>query len=220
MESLKKIELAKFFEFVEKNICKLTQTQKKQYFVFYKLLYYNNLSINLISRKECNIIDRHFINSVILAYYLQQMRFCTLLDIGSGGGFPGVVLKILFPDALFVLNDSIRKKTDFLRNVVEELKLKNIRIENRRAESLIRDYPTTFDIITARAVTSLRELFSISKPLIKVNGIMFFYKGKNFSKEFSELQEHHHPSQIEVIPMTKLSFVPASQEGCLIRITP
>lgn len=207
-----------FFEFVDSNIIKLSQVHKKQYTKYYNLLINNNLSLNLLSRKEKNVIDRHFINSVILAHYTKPEKHKMILDIGTGGGLPGMILKILFPDINFVLADSIKKKTDFLLKTCDELELEKIQIVNERAEKLKEIFPEHFDMITARAVAPLKDLYRISKPLIKPDGDMFFFKGKNYHQEFAELNRLKENFTIDVFPMTSLPFVPKSHNGVIIRI--
>ena len=215
-ESTENIEY--FFDFVEKNICPLTQTQKKQYNEYYISLIYNNLRFNLFSRKEQNIIDRHFINSVLLALLMKFNSSDNILDIGTGGGFPGIILKILFPEASFVLVDSVRKKTDFLNQLVNDLNLKKITIENVRAENLRNKYSKQFDIITARAVAPLIELFQFSKPLIKPNGEMMFFKGKNFHDELNQLYDMKERTEQKIIFLSDIPFVSESQNGIIIKI--
>ena len=207
-----------FIEFVEKNISPLTQTQKKQYMQYYNLLLINNLNTNLFSRKEFDIIDRHFINSVLLSHFLNIHSTQSILDIGTGGGFPGIILKILFPETLFVLADSIKKKTDFLLSIVCELKLDNIIIENSRAENLNKKYFKHFDVITARAVAPLEDLFQISKNLIRDNGEMYFFKGKNFQKELNGLMNIKLKPHIDILPMTLIPFAPDSHNGVIIKL--
>ena len=220
MESIKKNykNINDFIDFVEKNISPLTQNQKKQYSLFYNLLLINNLNMNLFSRKEVDIIDRHFINSVLLSHFLKIQSTHKILDIGTGGGFPGIILKILFPDNLFILTDSIKKKTDFLLSVVRELKLDNIIIENGRAENLNKKYFKHFNVITARAVAPLTDLFQISKSLIRDNGEMYFFKGKNFQEELNALINIKLNHRIDILPMSQIPYAPESHNGVIIKL--
>lgn len=220
MESIKnKTEnINNFFDFVERNISRLTQTQKKQYSLYYNILLINNLSVNLFSRKESDIIDRHFINSVLLCHFLKIQSTHMILDIGTGGGFPGIILKILFPDNLFILADSIKKKTDFLLSVVSQLKLDKIIIENDRAENLNKKYFKHFDVITARAVAPLMDLFQISKNLIRDNGEMYFFKGKNFQEELNSLININLKPRVDILPMSQIPYAPDSHNGVIIKL--
>ncbi len=207
-----------FFDFVDLNFVKLSQFQIKQYVKYYDLLINNNLSLNLFSRKEKNIIDRHFINSVILAHNISHEKHKTILDIGTGGGLPGMILKILFPDIDFVLADSVKKKTDFLKKTCDDLELNKIQIINERAEKLDKLFSSHFDVITARAVAPLNDLFRISAPLMKPDGEMFFFKGKNYLQEFADLKRIEKNITVNVFPMISLPFVPKSHNGVIIRI--
>ncbi len=207
-----------FIEYIEKNICGLSQVQKKQYVCFFKILLNNNLKYNLYSRKEKDIIERHFINSILFAYYFKLNSKDNILDIGTGGGFPGIILKILFTDSSFVLVDSIKKKTDFLKCAVSELGLKNIIIENNRIENLQKKYTGFFDFITARAVASLDQLYLFSKELVKPNGTMVFFKGKNYEKETGFLEVKGERPEFEILHFSEIPFASGSQDGVIVKI--
>jgi len=128
------LNLNKFLQHIDKHILETNGIQKSQFGVFFKLLVDWNSKINLISRNEKNIVDRHFLNSASVAHFVKFNPEDKIIDLGSGGGFPGIILKILFPDSYFVLTDSVGKKTDFLMVVVRELGLNNIEIINDRSK--------------------------------------------------------------------------------------
>ena len=122
-----------------------------------------NAKINVISRKDIDgLYDHHVLHSLAIARYLQtvpglyeQFASATVLDLGTGGGFPGIPLAILFPSASFVLCDSVGKKTIVAQAVASSLGLSNVQVVNARAESL----PGPFDFVVSRAVASLVDFY-------------------------------------------------------------
>ena len=119
-----------------------------------------NNKINVISRKDIeNIYIRHILHSLSIAKFIKFRKDATILDLGTGGGFPGIPLAIIFPDANFILVDSIRKKISVVNEVVNELELKNINSYWSRAEDL--DY--SYDFLVTRAVAKLPTLIDWSK---------------------------------------------------------
>ena len=119
-----------------------------------------NNKINVISRKDIeNIYIRHILHSLSIAKFIKFKRDATILDLGTGGGFPGIPLAIIFPDSNFILVDSIRKKIDVVDEVVKELELKNINSQWSRAEDL--DY--SYDFLVTRAVAKMPTLINWSK---------------------------------------------------------
>jgi len=119
-----------------------------------------NSKINVISRKDIeNIYIRHILHSLSIAKFIKFKRDATILDLGTGGGFPGIPLAIIFPDSNFILVDSIRKKIAVVDEVVKELGLKNINLQWSRAEDL--DY--RYDFLVTRAVAKMPTLINWSK---------------------------------------------------------
>ena len=119
-----------------------------------------NSKINVISRKDIeNIYIRHILHSLSIAKFIKFKRDATILDLGTGGGFPGIPLAIIFPDSNFILVDSIRKKMAVVDEVVKELGLKNINSQWSRAEDL--DY--SYDFLVTRAVAKMPTLINWSK---------------------------------------------------------
>ena len=119
-----------------------------------------NSKINVISRKDIeNIYIRHILHSLSIAKFIKFKRDATILDLGTGGGFPGIPLAIIFPDSNFILVDSIRKKIAVVDEVVKELELKNINSQWSRAEDL--EY--SYDFLVTRAVAKMPTLINWSK---------------------------------------------------------
>lgn len=108
-----------------------------------------------------------------------------MLDIGCGAGFPGLVIKIVFPNVKLTLLDSNNKKTTFCKNLVDKLNLKNVEIINERAEIYIKDKREYYDLVTARAVKNLPVLNELAIPYVKTNGLFIAMKS-NIDNELSE----------------------------------
>ena len=153
-----------------------------------------NSKINVISRKDMEgFYDHHVLHSLAIAYYLKTMRpeeyrslssgetGTTVLDLGTGGGFPGIPLAILFPNARFTLCDSIRKKTVVASEVARELGLENVSVVNARAETL----PGKFDYVVSRAVASLVDFFPWVKG--KYSKSILYLKGGDINEEIAEM---------------------------------
>ena len=147
-----KIILDQFPDLNEKQITKLSSLKN-----IYETW---NSKINVISRKDIeNIYIRHILHSLSIAKFIKFKSDATILDLGTGGGFPGIPLAIIFPDSNFILVDSIRKKIAVVDEVVKELGLKNINSQWSRAEDL--DY--SYDFLVTRAVAKMPTLINWSK---------------------------------------------------------
>ena len=141
-----------------------------------------NSKINVISRKDIDsFYCHHVLHSLAIALYLNQegLSFdgCGVLDLGTGGGFPGIPLAVMYPQARFTLCDSIGKKIKVASSVAQELGLANVECVNARAESLER----TFDHVVSRAVTSLENFYPWVKDSYK--GSIFYLKGGDVETE-------------------------------------
>ncbi len=161
-------------EFIEKlkelNII-LTSEQLNQLEKYYELLIEWNKKINLtriIERKDVYL--KHFYDSITLIKAIDLTKEQELCDIGTGAGFPGIVLKIVFPNLNITLVDALNKRIEFLKLVIKELNLKNINAIHERAEVFIRKNKNKFDIITCRAVAKLNIISEICIPGLKING--------------------------------------------------
>lgn len=148
-----------------------------------------NEKINLTAITEDNEVDvKHFLDSLSLfkTKYLEGEK--SLIDIGTGAGFPGIVLKIYNEDLKITLLDSLNKRIKFLQLVVDELNLENIEAVHARAEELGRseNYREKYDIVTSRAVANLSTLLEYDMPFVKVGGYFIAMKGPEYKVELQE----------------------------------
>ena len=163
----------------------LTQEQEDQLEKYYEMLVETNKTTNLtrITNKE-DVYLKHFYDSLTTVKVLDLKNNLNIIDIGTGAGFPGIVLKIVFPNLKITLLDSLNKRIEFLNKVIKELKLKNIETVHSRIE----DYDKQFDIVISRAVAKTNILVELSYDLLKKDGYFIFLKG-NIEEELKE-SEH------------------------------
>ncbi len=137
---------------------------------YYDMLieYNNHTNLTRITEKE-EVYLKHFYDSLTLIKAI-KLDSQSILDVGTGAGFPGLVLKIVFPTLDITLVDSLNKRIIFLNSVIEKLKLKNIKAIHARAEEYVKENKETFDIVTSRAVANLQVLSELCIPAVKVNG--------------------------------------------------
>ena len=155
-----------------------TSNQLLQLEKYYELLIEYNKVMNLtaITKKE-DVYLKHFYDSLTIYKVIDLKDNLTLCDIGTGAGFPGLVLKILFPNLKITLVDCLNKRINFLNKVIEELNLKDIETIHSRIEDYGLYNREKYDIVTARAVAPLNILLEYSIPIVKVNGYFIPLKG-------------------------------------------
>jgi len=164
----------------------LSETQKNQFTKLKGLYTFWNAQINVISRKDIDeLYNRHVLHSLGIAKVLEFKKNTAILDVGTGGGFPGIPLAILFPESNFYLVDSIGKKIKVVNEIVKELQLKNVKAEHIRAEKVKGE----FDFIVSRAVTNMDDFVKwVRKKIAKKqrhtlkNGILYL-KGGDLTEE-------------------------------------
>lgn len=174
-------------EKVEKLGIELNDYQVKQFYNYMKLLIEWNKKINLTAIIDPeDIILKHFIDSLTIAKYINEKD--KIADIGTGAGFPGIPIKILKPENEMLLVDSLNKRIKFLEMVIQEDKLKNIKILHGRAEEIGHNkaYRGNFDVVTSRAVAKLNILLEYMLPLLKLGGKCICLKGPNIEEELEE----------------------------------
>lgn len=178
--------ISEFIEELKKLNIEPTQKQLEQLNRYYELIVEYNKVMNLtgITEKE-QVYLKHFYDSLTIAKVIDLNKEATLCDIGTGAGFPGIVLKILFPNLKITLIDSLNKRIEFLKIVIKELNLNNIEAIHTRAEEYAIKNIEKFDVVTSRAVAPLNILLELSIPLLKTNKYFISYKG-NISREIIE----------------------------------
>lgn len=172
-----------FKKALEKLDILLTEEQERKLEIYKEFLREYNTHTNLTAIKdEEGIYLKHFYDSLTIHEYIKKDR--KVLDIGTGAGFPGMVLAIFNQDSHFVLLDSNNKKITFLRQLKEKLDLQNVELIQSRAEEYVSKHLEEFDIVTSRAVADLRILAELSLPALKINGYFIPLKA-NIEKEIS-----------------------------------
>lgn len=177
------------FDIVTKYFPNLTDLQKSQYAQLFDLYTYWNDQINVISRKDIDLLyERHILHSLGIAKIMEFLPGENVLDVGTGGGFPGIPLAIMFPETQFHLVDSIGKKIKVVQEVASALQLQNVKATHSRAEHV----NEKFDFVVSRAVTQLKDFypwikdkFSKNSKNTLPNGILYL-KGGDLTQEIAE----------------------------------
>ena len=169
--------IEEFIKEVEALGLNVTEEKLKQLDTIYNTLVETNKTMNLtrITEKD-DVYLKHFYDSLTLAKVYDLSKVNTLCDIGTGAGFPGLVLKIFYPNLEITLVDSLLKRVKYLNNLIDKLQLTGIKAYHNRAEDLISD-GKKFDIVTARAVSALPKLLLWTMPLVNKNGSFLAMKG-------------------------------------------
>ncbi len=198
----------------------LSQIQLNQFEIYYNELLKWNPKANLISKRDENrIVERHFLESALLSFLNEFQGQLSVLDLGTGGGFPGVPLKIITPNLQMVLLDSKRWKGLFLRDLIEALELQNTEVLCERAEAAAKnkEYRNRFDRVVCRAVTDLNALYRLSRPFLKSGGNLVALKGSRLNNELNRFKAEYPGVSFEVKPFPGKS-VPHLKNLCLVII--
>lgn len=186
-----------------------TRTERLAYFA--QLVADKNKKINLISKRDSDsIIEKHIFISAYISKYLPE-KITKFLDIGTGGGFPGIPLAIMRPDIRGILADSTTKKIEVVKEFIDKLKLSNIVAENHRVESeeFISKHGNSFDLIVSRATVPLIILFRYAIPLIKEKAYLMAMKGGDLTDEFKKA-ELKYKSYIRKSTIYELHYKPTN----------
>ena len=175
-----------------KQVVNPTDEQLEQLKKYYDILVVESNKYNLTSIKELDeVYIKHFYDSLLLSKSFDLTKDLSLADIGSGAGFPGLVIKIMFPNLKITLIEPTLKRCNFLNLVINELGLKDINVVNQRAEEYISNNRESFDLVTARAVAPLNILLELSVPFLKVGGYFLAMKGSSAIDELKEASKSY-----------------------------
>lgn len=179
-----------FLEEANKNNIKVNDNELENLYEYMLGIIEWNDKINVTAiTQEKLFIVKHFIDSLLINHYLQGKE--KIIDIGTGGGFPGIPLKILNKEKKFTLIDAVNKKLNVIRDLSEKIGLVNLEIIHTRAEDLAskKEYREMYDVATTRAVSNLSTILEYMLPFVKVGGIAVCMKGPNYKDELEEAQK-------------------------------
>ncbi len=200
----KKSELQQIKEAFAELEIQLTDRQTEQFYQYYELLVETNKVMNLTAITEfAEVLTKHFVDSGALAKITDLNQCRKLIDIGTGAGFPGIPLKILFPHLKVTLLDSLNKRIRFLQQVVDQLGLEDVELLHGRAEDYAhkKEYREKYDLCVSRAVANLSTLSEYCIPYVKKDGYFISYKSGKIEEEL------------------KLAEYAIKQLGCMINKT-
>ncbi len=206
-------------EIIKKYFADFTPQQIEQFYSLKNLYAEWNQKINVISRKDMDhFYEHHVLHSLSIATQFDFPDGYEIMDLGAGGGFPGIPLAIFFPEVQFHLVDSINKKLKVVQAIAEAIELKNVTVQHSRVEEIKN---RQFDLVVSRAVAPLKELWYWSKPLLKKKPIdqpkklkgLICLKGGDLKKEIAESG-----CQVKVWPIDSIFEEPFFQEKFIIKI--
>ena len=170
----------------------LTARQEEQLLLYYEKLVETNKVMNLTAITEFDdVVVKHFLDSLSIAAYLPMEKVSSMIDVGTGAGFPGIPLKIMFPQMSLCLLDSLMKRIRFLEETSESLSLKMVRCIHGRAEETARDKNCreAFDLCVSRAVSNLATLAEYCLPFVKPGGYFVSYKSGDIDEELAKAEK-------------------------------
>jgi len=191
-----------FIEELKKLNIKLTEEQLEKLEKFYNLLIEWNEKINLtrITEQE-EVYLKHFYDSLTITKVIELNKVETLCDVGTGAGFPGIVLKICYPNLKITLIDSLLKRVNYLNEIIKKLELKDIKAIHTRGE----DFKEQFDVVTSRAVANIEKLLKYTMHLVNKNGQMIAMKG-NIEEKLTKSVENKINKKYQIVNIEKFNL--------------
>lgn len=192
MSEFETYDMTKFLENCKKMDITLSTRQQKQFIRYYELLIEWNSFMNLTGITDFQeVLQKHFEDSLAVVKGIDLNNIHSVMDVGTGAGFPGLPLKIAFPHLRVVLLDSLGKRVKFLNHVIEELELDDITAIHGRAEDFARkeEYREQFDLVVSRAVANLSSLCEYCIPYTKLNGQFISYKSGKIEDELEQAKK-------------------------------
>ena len=175
-------------EIFEKYSIQTSQHQQQMFDEYFSMLVETNKHLNLTAiTEERDVLIKHFLDSVLPEKLIPQNA--TIVDVGTGAGFPALPLKIVRPDLKVCLVDSLNKRINFLKSVCDQLRLENVSAVHSRAEDFAKNNREKFDVAVARAVAQLNTLVEYLLPLVKVGGVAVIYKSSKLEEELKDAKK-------------------------------
>ena len=203
-----------FIKYLEELNIYPTQDQLNKLDKFYHLLISWNEKINLTRiTEEKDVYLKHFYDSLTITKEIDLSKVNTLCDVGTGAGFPGIVLKIMYPNLKVTLIDSLLKRVNYLNEIIKELELTNIKAIHTRGE----DYKDKFDVVTSRAVANIEKLVTFTMHLVDKDGVFIAMKG-NIDNELTISVEKNISKKYKIVKINKFKLPIEESERSLVVI--
>lgn len=203
-----------FIKYLEELNIYPTQEQLNKLDKFYHLLIEWNEKINLTRiTEEKDVYLKHFYDSLTITKEIDLSKVNTLCDVGTGAGFPGIVLKIMYPNLKVILIDSLLKRVNYLNEIIKELELDNIIAIHTRGE----DYKDKFDVVTSRAVANIEKLVTFTMHLVDKNGVFIAMKG-NIDNELTISVEKNISKKYKIVKINKFKLPIEESDRSLVVI--
>ena len=203
-----------FIKYLEELNIYPTQDQLEKLNKFYHLLIEWNEKINLTRIvDEKDVYLKHFYDSLTITKEVDLSKVNTLCDVGTGAGFPGIVLKIMYPNLQVTLIDSLLKRVNYLNEIIKELELTDIEAIHSRGE----DYKGSFDVVTSRAVANIEKLVTFTMHLVDKNGVFIAMKG-NIDNELTDYVEKVISKKYNIVKINKFKLPIEESDRSLVII--